>query len=143
METDTTYSVALEDVKNAQKTLNGISMVTPLMRNLRYSKYYAANIQFKREDLQLVRSYKIRGAFNKIFSLSEEEKSQGVVCASAGNHAQGFAYSCQALGIHGRVYMPAPTPKQKVEQVKRQLNQSQVVIVFDPVSETCTLINKR
>jgi threonine dehydratase len=118
VETDTTYTVLLEDVKKAQETLDGISQQTPLIKNPRYSKHYSANILFKREDLQLVRSYKIRGAYNKIYSLSDVEKAQGVVCASAGNHAQGFAYSCHALGIHGTIYMPAPTPKQKVEQVK-------------------------
>ena len=73
---------------------------------------------FKREDLQQVRSYKIRGAYNKMASLSASEVENGIVCASAGNHAQGVALSCKLLKIKGTIYMPAPTPKQKVEQVK-------------------------
>ena len=73
---------------------------------------------FKREDLQQVRSYKIRGAYNKISSLTKEETKNGIVCASAGNHAQGVALSCQILKIKGKIFMPAPTPNQKVEQVK-------------------------
>ena len=72
----------------------------------------------KREDLQLVRSYKIRGAYNKISSLTPEESKNGVVCASAGNHAQGFAFACNHLKIQGVVYMPSVTPMQKVEQTK-------------------------
>ncbi len=72
----------------------------------------------KREDLQLVRSYKIRGAFNKMSSLSKEELAKGVVCASAGNHAQGVALSCKKLRVKGTIFMPSPTPKQKIEQVK-------------------------
>ena len=85
---------------------------------MRYSNYFNANILLKREDLQQVRSYKIRGAYNKISSLTSEESKKGVVCASAGNHAQGVALSCKLLEIEGTIYMPAPTPNQKVEQVK-------------------------
>lgn len=88
------------------------------MPNLTFSEKYQANVLFKREDLQVVRSYKIRGAHNKIGGLSTEEQSRGVVCASAGNHAQGVAYSCQILGVQATIFMPAPTPKQKVEQVR-------------------------
>jgi threonine dehydratase len=72
----------------------------------------------KREDLQIVRSYKIRGAYNKIRSLSQDQREKGIVCASAGNHAQGVAYSCQKLGIYGKVYMPVTTPRQKIKQVQ-------------------------
>jgi len=89
-----------------------------LMKNINYSTIFQANILFKREDLQQVRSYKIRGAFNKISSLSEEEKVKGIVCASAGNHAQGVAFACKQLNIKGLIYMPSPTPNQKIEQVK-------------------------
>jgi len=91
---------------------------TPLEKNQILSDYYQANIYFKREDLQIVRSYKIRGAFNKITSLSEEEKKRGIVCASAGNHAQGVAYTCNELKINFSVFMPASTPAQKIAQVK-------------------------
>lgn len=117
METKTIYIPKLEDVKRAADTLKGVSAVTPLMNSLTYSRLFNANVLFKREDLQVVRSYKIRGAYNKISSLSEEEKNRGIVCASAGNHAQGVAFSCRELKIKGTIYMPTPTPKQKIEQV--------------------------
>ena len=91
---------------------------TPLMFNQALSKKYQCNIFLKREDLQVVRSYKIRGAYNMMSSLPEEQLQQGVVCASAGNHAQGFAYSCKKLNVKGVVFMPIITPKQKVKQTK-------------------------
>jgi len=112
------YFPSIDNIKVAADTIKKVSAVTPLSRNERYSKQYGANILFKREDLQQVRSYKIRGAYNKISSLTPEESKNGVVCASAGNHAQGFALSCKLLKIKGTVYMPTPTPKQKIEQVK-------------------------
>ena len=115
---DTTYYPTLRSIREASETLKGISVVTPLMKNIRYSKKFDAQVYFKREDLQKVRSYKIRGAFNKISSLSRDERSKGIVCASAGNHAQGVAFACAELNIYGNIYMPAPTPKQKIEQVK-------------------------
>jgi threonine dehydratase len=98
--------------------LKDIVLETPLMVNLNASKEHGANIYLKREDLQNVRSYKIRGAFNKISSLTKGELAKGVVCASAGNHAQGFAFSCKYKKIKGVIFMPLPTPQQKVEQVK-------------------------
>lgn len=110
--------VSLEDVRSAQGQLNGVVQQTPCMANLQLSDMYNAQIYLKREDLQTVRSYKIRGAYNKISSLSAEEKKQGIVCASAGNHAQGVAYSCHLLNIQGTIFMPATTPKQKVRQVE-------------------------
>ena len=91
---------------------------TPLQLNQRLSKKYNCNIYLKREDLQSVRSFKIRGAFNKISNLSDEEKAKGVVCASAGNHAQGVALSCSTLGIHGDIFIPEQTPLQKAERIK-------------------------
>lgn len=114
----TTYFPNLSDVKQAADTIKKVSAVTPLSPSLRLSNYYGANILLKREDLQQVRSYKIRGAYNKISSLSNEQAEKGVVCASAGNHAQGVALSCKLLQIQGTIYMPAPTPNQKIEQVK-------------------------
>lgn len=113
-----TYFPSLERVKEAANTIKKVSAVTPLSHSLRYSKQFAANILLKREDLQQVRSYKIRGAYNKISSLTLEQSKNGVVCASAGNHAQGVALSCKLLKIRGTIYMPAPTPNQKIEQVK-------------------------
>lgn len=108
----------LVEVRSAAATLKNVAAVTPLMKNFTYSNLFDANVFLKREDLQQVRSYKIRGAYNKISSLSEDQLAHGIVCASAGNHAQGVAYSCKKLKIHGTVFMPAPTPKQKVEQVE-------------------------
>ena len=112
------YFPSIDDVKAAAKTIKKVSAVTPLNLSLRYSKQFDANIFLKREDLQQVRSYKIRGAYNKISSLTSRQSECGVVCASAGNHAQGVALSCKLLKIKGTIYMPAPTPNQKIEQVK-------------------------
>ncbi|MBG6236941.1 threonine dehydratase [Pedobacter sp. CAN_A7] len=91
---------------------------TPLVYNAGLSKKYNANIYLKREDLQIVRSYKLRGAYNLISSLTEQERKNGVVCASAGNHAQGVAHSCKKLNIQGVIFMPEITPKQKVTQTE-------------------------
>jgi len=110
--------VKLENVKKAASLLCDVALKTPLMRNENLSQKYDANIVLKREDLQQVRSYKIRGAYNKIASLSKIDLDNGVVCASAGNHAQGVAFSCFKLKVKGVIFMPTPTPKQKVEQVK-------------------------
>lgn len=115
---DKTYFPSLKDIMTAEHTLSEILMPTPLMKNRNLSEKYEANVLLKREDLQMVRSYKIRGAYNKIKSLSPSEMARGVVCASAGNHAQGVAYSCSKLNIKGQIYMPVTTPKQKINQVK-------------------------
>ena len=114
----TTYIPTVEAIQAAAKKLKGIALVSPLEKHIRFSEKYECNMLFKREDLQQVRSYKIRGAYNKISSLSSDETKNGIICASAGNHAQGVALSCNLLKIKGTIYMPAPTPNQKVEQVK-------------------------
>ncbi|TXN35569.1 threonine ammonia-lyase IlvA [Flagellimonas hymeniacidonis] len=116
--TATTYFPRIEDIQEAAKTIKAVVSKTPLQQSIRYSKKYKANILLKREDLQRVRSYKIRGAFNKISSLSKSELQEGVVCASAGNHAQGVAFACNHLGVSGTIYMPVVTPKQKIDQTK-------------------------
>lgn len=118
MQTTTTYTPKLKDVEVAAERLRGVASITPLIANLQYSKRFESNIHFKREDLQQVRSYKIRGAYNKMASLTPTQMENGVVCASAGNHAQGVALSCKLLGIHGTIFMPTPTPNQKIEQVR-------------------------
>jgi len=115
---ENTYFPSIDNIKRAADTIKKVSAVTPLGQSLRLSEFFNANILLKREDLQQVRSYKIRGAYNKISSLTAEEGNKGVVCASAGNHAQGVALSCKLLKIEGTIYMPTPTPKQKIEQVK-------------------------
>ncbi len=116
--TSETQYITLENVKKAASLLRDVVLETSLQKNQYLSEKYEANIVFKREDLQGVRSYKIRGAYHKISSLTGEELEQGVVCASAGNHAQGVAFSCKAKKIKGVIFMPTTTPNQKIEQVK-------------------------
>jgi len=111
-------TIELENVKKAAAVIKDVVEKTPLLFNRNLSEQLDADIYFKREDLQQVRSYKIRGAFNKISSLTKDELEKGVVCASAGNHAQGVALSCYTKQIKGVVFMPAPTPRQKIDQVK-------------------------
>jgi threonine dehydratase len=110
--------IPVSEILAAQQRLMGVSLHSPLQKNLSLSARYNAQIYFKREDMQEVRSFKIRGAFNKLASLGEKELENGIVCASAGNHAQGVAYACAKLEIHGVIYMPATTPKQKVNKVR-------------------------
>ena len=130
MQITTAYRPKIETIEQAAVTLQGVAAVTPLMESFRLSKQFDAKVFLKREDLQIVRSYKIRGAFNKINSLNHNEKKNGIVCASAGNHAQGVAFSCKALQIKGTIFMPSPTPKQKVEQVK-MFGESYINVVLD------------
>lgn len=110
--------VNLETIEKASKNLEGIIRKTPLEYSPRLSDLFKAKIYLKREDLQLVRSYKIRGAYIKMSSLTEKEKKQGVVCASAGNHAQGVAFSAAKMKVHAIIFMPVPTPLQKIGKVK-------------------------
>lgn len=115
----TGLTITSNTITKAAKRLQGVISHTPLQFSKRLSERYGAKIYIKREDLQEVRSFKIRGAYNKISSLSEAEKKRGIVCASAGNHAQGVAYSCAALQIKGAIFMPQITPNQKIEKVKQ------------------------
>ncbi|GAB5565568.1 MAG: threonine ammonia-lyase IlvA [Winogradskyella sp.] len=149
-ETTTTYKPTLKAVEAAAEKLKGIASVTPLMKNVQYSKKFDANIFFKREDLQEVRSYKIRGAYNKISSLSTTQIENEIVCASAGNHAQGVAISCKLLKIKGTIFMPSPTPKQKIEQVK-MFGEDFIIVVlvgdtfddaYHAAMEECERLNK-
>lgn len=111
-------SVSVENVLIAHQFLKDVVAHTPLQRNDYLSEKYEANIYLKREDLQHVRSFKLRGAYYKIKTIEAAAKESGVVCASAGNHAQGVAYACAHLGIFGHIFMPTTTPKQKINQVK-------------------------
>lgn len=110
--------IAINEILAAYNCIKGVVEKTPLQKSEILSERYSANIYLKREDQQMVRSYKIRGAYYKIASLSDEGRHKGVVCASAGNHAQGVAYACNHLNIKGRIFMPTTTPKQKVKQVR-------------------------
>ena len=112
------YFPTIEAIDRASVVLGEILEPTPFIKNNNLSDIYEANVFLKREDLQMVRSYKIRGAYNKIRSIEPETLKKGIVCASAGNHAQGVAFSCSKLQIIGSIFMPTTTPKQKIEQVK-------------------------
>ena len=112
------YFPRTEDIDKASVVLEEILEPTPFQKNNNLSDIYGAEVYLKREDLQMVRSYKIRGAYNKIRTLAPEVLKYGIVCASAGNHAQGVAFSCNKLQIMGSIFMPTTTPKQKIEQVR-------------------------
>ena len=106
------------DIDDAARRIAGVVSTTPLQFSERLSQITGAQVYLKREDLQAVRSYKLRGAYNLLMQLSPDEKAAGVVCSSAGNHAQGFALACRSMGVHGRVYVPAKTPKQKRDRIR-------------------------
>lgn len=106
------------DIDEAARRIAGVVSTTPLQFSERLSQITGAQVHLKREDLQAVRSYKLRGAYNLLMQLSPDEKAAGVVCSSAGNHAQGFALACRSMGVHGRVYVPAKTPKQKRDRIR-------------------------
>jgi threonine dehydratase len=112
-----TRVLTADDVDAASARLYGIVERTPLQLNERLSALTGAEVWVKREDLQPVRSYKLRGAYNRIAQLSDEERAAGVVCASAGNHGQGVAFACQRLGISGRIFVPLTTPRQKRDRM--------------------------
>jgi threonine dehydratase len=106
------------DIDEAAQRISDVVLRSPLQYSERLSEATGATVYLKREDLQAVRSYKLRGAHNLLMQLSEDEKAAGVVCSSAGNHAQGFAMACRSMGVHGRVYVPAKTPKQKRDRIR-------------------------
>ena len=115
------------DVTAAAARLERVVDVTPLQRSARLSALTGATIYLKREDLQPVRSYKLRGAYNLMAQLSADERAAGVVCASAGNHAQGVALSCQLLGIQGTIFLPRTTPRQKRDRIA-ELGRGQLTV---------------
>jgi threonine dehydratase len=110
--------VGIDDVRAAAERLAPVGVLTPLQPSPRLSERTGASVYLKREDLQVVRSYKIRGAYNFIAGLSPESLAAGVVCASAGNHGQGVAWSCRHLGVRGAVFLPRRTPRQKVARIR-------------------------
>ncbi len=138
-----TYFPQITSITKAQIRLHGVIRKTPLELHDGYSERFGANISLKREDLQQVRSYKIRGAYNKISSLTAAESEHGIVCASAGNHAQGVALSCWKLKIKGTIFMPTTTPKQKIRKVKT-FGKSMVEVIlegdsFDDAKAACDI----
>ncbi|MFJ8234797.1 threonine ammonia-lyase IlvA [Ureibacillus sp. NPDC094379] len=129
MEVTDTKTVAVESILRAHHLLKDVVLHTPLIKNEYLSEKYSANIYFKREDLQHVRSFKLRGAYYKIKKIESEARTSGVVCASAGNHAQGVAFACANLNIKGAIFMPLTTPKQKIDQV-RMFGRNKVEIIL-------------
>ncbi|WP_353548980.1 threonine ammonia-lyase [Sediminibacterium sp. KACHI17] len=135
----TRYSI---DFTAAAERLRDVVVKTPLTYNYSLSRKYDCHVYLKREDLQIVRSYKLRGAYNMMSSLDPEKLSKGVVCASAGNHAQGFAYSCKKLGIRGVVFMPVITPNQKITQTKMFGGDAIQVILTGDTFDDCAIAAK-
>ncbi len=122
-------SVSAQTIEQAAERLKGIVTETPLHYNKRLSDATGADVWLKREDLQPVRSYKLRGAYNLIAQLSDAERSAGVVCASAGNHGQGVAYACARLAIRAQIFVPSTTPRQKRQRM-RQLGEGWVELII-------------
>ena len=143
----TTSAVTAEDVLAAAERLRDVAVRTPLERNDRLSELLGAEVWLKREDLQPVRSYKLRGAYNFIASLGEAGRANGVVCASAGNHGQGVAYTCRRLGVECRIVLPRTTPRQKREQIKALGGSVTTIVVeghtYDDAHEAATLLSGR
>lgn len=110
--------VTIEDILKASEVLQEIAEETPLEYDAYLSNKYQCDVYLKREDLQMVRSFKIRGAYYAVSQLTPAERSRGVVCASAGNHAQGVALTAKLLGIRATIFMPETTQVQKINQVK-------------------------
>lgn len=137
-----THTIQLDFV-SAHLRLKKVVNRTPLTYNHNLSKKYQCHVFLKREDLQVVRSYKLRGAYNMMSSLPKEQLEKGVVCASAGNHAQGFAYSCKKLQVQGVVFMPVITPKQKVKQVKMFGEENIVIRLTGDTFDDCAVAAKK
>ena len=128
--------IKLKNILKAKHDFGHFIKTTPLIFSERLSKRYKANIYLKREDLQAVRSYKIRWAYNLIQSLTDKEKQAGIVCASAWNHAQWVAITCEQLKIHGTIYMPITTPEQKVYKTKQfGWNFVKIILIWDTFDE--------
>jgi threonine dehydratase len=113
-----TSPLSAADIDQAAQRIASVVARSPLQFSERLSEATGATVYLKREDLQAVRSYKLRGAHNLLMQLTDDEIAAGVVCSSAGNHAQGFAMACRSMGIHGRVYVPGNTPKQKRDRIR-------------------------
>ena len=122
-------TVTAQGIEQAAERLTGVVIETPLQFNQRLSDATGAQVWLKREDLQPVRSYKLRGAYNLIAQLTDAERSAGVACASAGNHGQGVAYACARLGIRGQIFVPSTTPRQKRQRM-RQLGEGWVDLII-------------
>jgi threonine dehydratase len=126
-----------KSIKEAQEKLQHIISPTPLIENSNFSNKFRATILLKREDLQVVRSHEIRGAYNKISSLSTEQKKQGVICSSIGNQALAVAFACHQLKITAKIYMSKTTPENKVKQIQFfGKNYIQIILAGDTIGDT-------
>ncbi len=134
METETQKQLHFTEAK---ERLKDVVRRTPLEFNQGLSDKYECEVYLKREDLQIVRSYKLRGAYNMISQLTTDQLSKGVVCASAGNHAQGVAFSCRRMGIKGVIFMPEITPKQKVKQTQMFGNGNIEIVLTGDTFDDC------
>jgi threonine dehydratase len=139
---NSTTNTILNFAEAAQRLKNVVNR-TPLTLNHNLSRKYQCNVFLKREDLQVVRSYKLRGAYNLMSSLSAEQLQRGVVCASAGNHAQGFAYSCKKLNTKGVIFMPVITPNQKITQTKMFGEENVTVKLVGDTFDDCAVAAKK
>ncbi|MGI2264586.1 MULTISPECIES: threonine ammonia-lyase IlvA [unclassified Staphylococcus] len=111
-------TVSSKDIDEAFLQLKDVVKETPLQKDHYLSHKYDCDVYLKREDLQWVRSFKLRGAYNAIIALNESDRQNGITCASAGNHAQGVAYTANKLNLNAVIFMPVTTPLQKINQVK-------------------------
>jgi threonine dehydratase len=127
----------------ASLNLKKVVAKTPLQLSRSLSKKYECNVYLKREDLQVVRSYKLRGAYNMMSNLSVAQLQKGVVCASAGNHAQGFAYSCKKLNVKGVVFMPVITPRQKINQTTMFGEENIEIVLTGDTFDDCAAAAKQ
>ncbi|MEM7656754.1 MAG: threonine ammonia-lyase [Bacteroidota bacterium] len=144
MTTTNSRLLPLAAILQAEQRLKSVIHRTPLLKDAHLSAKYDCEVWLKREDLQVVRSYKLRGAYHRMSLLSESEQANGIICASAGNHAQGVAYACHALSIPGKIFMPETTPNQKVRKVQ-QFGQQQVEVIlggdtFDDAYQTAVQV---
>jgi len=131
------------DFKAAAERLKKVVNRTPLTFSHNLSRKYECRVYLKREDLQVVRSYKLRGAYNMMVSLPASQLQKGVVCASAGNHAQGFAYSCRKLGVKGVVFMPSITPKQKITQTRMFGEENIEIVLTGDTFDDCAITARK
>ena len=132
-----TKKLHVEDILIAYQVLKDVVAHTPLQKNDRLSEKYDCHVYVKREDLQHVRSFKLRGAYYKMKTIEDSARENGVVCASAGNHAQGVAYACAHLGIDAKIFMPQTTPKQKIDQVRMfGRNHVEIILIGDTFDES-------
>jgi threonine dehydratase len=138
-----TNTIPVLEYQKAAERLKKIVNRTPLSLNANLSRKYKCNVYLKREDLQIVRSYKLRGAYNMMSTLPPEQLQKGVVCASAGNHAQGFAFSCKKLNVKGVVFMPFVTPNQKVHQTKMFGEDFVEIVLTGDTFDDCAVAAKK